>query len=70
MPLYEYSCFTCGKTFERVFPFSGKRAKVVCPKGHQNIRRVYSPPTIAFKGSGWYSTDNKGPKTSHRSLPE
>lgn len=59
MPLYEYSCSTCGETFKRLIPFGEKPAKQTCPEGHPNIRRVYSAPTIASKGSGWYATEHK-----------
>jgi putative FmdB family regulatory protein len=30
-----------------------------CPHGHHKVRRVFSPPAIVFKGSGFYVTDNR-----------
>jgi predicted nucleic acid-binding Zn ribbon protein len=35
-------------------------APEVCPAGHRRIQRVFSTPTIVFKGPGFYTTDNGG----------
>jgi predicted nucleic acid-binding Zn ribbon protein len=29
-----------------------------CPAGHVGVHRIFAPPTIIFKGSGFYVTDN------------
>jgi putative FmdB family regulatory protein len=59
MPLYEYSCSICGQNFEKVLPVSYGPLDIRCPSGHRKVHRVYSPPVIMFKGSGFYSTDHR-----------
>jgi putative FmdB family regulatory protein len=59
MPRYEYSCATCGNNFEMNLSYNSDPGAVVCPRGHTNVRRVYSAPSIVFKGGGWYATDHK-----------
>jgi putative FmdB family regulatory protein len=60
MPLYDFSCTECGTKFEKRVPFQANRSDVTCPKGHRAVRRIFSPPQVVFKGSGWYSTDYRG----------
>jgi len=59
MPLYEFSCPTCGRTFERHVPLGSNQSEVRCPSGHRNVRRIYSAPSVVFKGSGFYTTDHR-----------
>lgn len=66
MPIYEYRCAVCGSTFERVTGFDDTSA-VTCPNGHSDTRRIFSPPGIVFKGSGFYVTDNRSNGKSHNS---
>ena len=58
MPMYEYECLECGLHFER-FQHFNEPPVTQCPRGHRNVRRVFSPPAIIFKGSGFYVTDNR-----------
>ncbi len=58
MPLYEFSCPTCGRSFEKVMPVGADLAEVRCPAGHRHARRIYSAPPVIFKGSGFYKTDH------------
>ena len=58
MPMYEYECFECGLRFERLQNHSDPHV-TQCPQGHRNVQRVFSPPAIVFKGSGFYVTDHK-----------
>ncbi len=58
MPVYEYECLDCGLRFESL-QHVNDRDNVKCPRGHRNVRRVFSPPAIVFKGSGFYVTDNR-----------
>ena len=57
MPLYEYRCEACGRTFEIIQKFSDPPpdACTLCGKGP--VLRQHSSPAIQFKGSGWYITD-------------
>lgn len=56
MPIYEYSCERCGKTFERIQKFSDEPLSVHEECGG-SVHRLLSPPALQFKGSGWYVTD-------------
>lgn len=57
MPLYEFKCRSCNHVFEaRIgvtdpYPTCG-----VCGK---EVRKVFHPTPIIFKGSGWHITDYK-----------
>ena len=56
MPLYEYACDRCGKTFEVRQKFSDEPLTL-----HENcggkVERLLSAPALQFKGTGWYVTD-------------
>ena len=62
MPTYEYACRSCGHTFEIVQSMSDD-ALTTCPRCQGELRKVFAPPAIAFKGSGFYATDH-GKKSS------
>jgi putative FmdB family regulatory protein len=57
MPTYEYACRSCGHTFETVQSMKDE-ALTVCPECGGDLRKVFAPPAIAFKGSGFYATDH------------
>ena len=57
MPIYEYECAKCGMRFDKLQRF-GDPAPDACPNGHSAVHRLMSQPTIIFKGSGFYVTDN------------
>ena len=59
MPIYEYRCTVCGAVFDRITSSFGDESTPVCPNGHVDAQRVYTPPRIVFKGSGFYVTDNR-----------
>jgi len=56
MPLYEYKCSGCGKTFEVIQKFSDEPLKTH-PECGGPAERLLSAPALQFKGSGWYVTD-------------
>jgi len=58
MPIYEYECLTCGTQFEKRQSFNDA-PEAECPNGHSDTRRLLATPTIVFKGSGFYVTDNR-----------
>lgn len=58
MPTYEYACRDCGHTFEIVQSMQDD-ALTVCPECGGALRKVFAPPAIAFKGSGFYTTDQR-----------
>ncbi|HEY6674749.1 MAG TPA: FmdB family zinc ribbon protein [Rubrobacteraceae bacterium] len=57
MPIYEYKCEN-----EHVFDVMQKLSDdplTTCPECGAPVRKVLHPVSIAFKGSGFYSTDYK-----------
>ena len=65
MPIYEYRCADCGKTFDALQKFSdepftncGQSSSLVCEtKGKGAVTRLISSPSFHLKGTGWYATD-------------
>ena len=61
MPVYTYRCGACGVQFERHQFFHDEPLKI-CPNCRKKaLRKVITPSKVIFKGSGFYSTDNKSP---------
>ncbi len=80
MPLYEYKCTKCGSVFEVLQKITDPPLDR-CIHCRGPVHKLISPPTIQFKGNGWYVTDyaakgkhsgDKGkeptPKTSGQSV--
>lgn len=59
MPLYEYSCESCGKRYEKREGFDAP-ARQKCQHCGKMATRVLHAPPIVFKGSGFYKTDSRG----------
>jgi putative FmdB family regulatory protein len=57
MPVYEYRCRDCGHEFE-IQQSMSEDALTECPSCGGDLRKVFSPVGIAFKGSGFYKTDS------------
>jgi putative FmdB family regulatory protein len=57
MPTYEYRCRNCGHTFDVIQAMS-EETLTVCPVCGGELRKVFAPPAISFKGSGFYATDH------------
>ena len=56
MPLYEYKCGSCGKTFEVIQKFSDAPL-TIHPECGGEVVRLLSAPAFHLKGTGWYATD-------------
>ncbi len=58
MPVYEYKCEKCGCYFEVRHSFN-ENPEVKCPTEGCNgpVHRIFSPPAIIFKGSGFHVND-------------
>jgi putative FmdB family regulatory protein len=67
VPTYEYTCRDCGHTFE-IVQSMWDEPLTMCPECGGSLRKVFAPPAIAFKGSGFYATDHG--KRSKRSEGE
>lgn len=66
MPVYTYRCESCGVQFEKTQKFSDSPL-TRCPEcGKKELRKVYTPVGIVFKGSGFYSTDHRSPSGQGR----
>ena len=57
MPTYVYKCGNCGQ-FDWFHPIN--ESLTHCPKcGDENFNKVFGAVGISFKGTGFYSTENK-----------
>lgn len=61
MPTYEYACTSCGNRIEVHQSFTDDPLEKCDVCGGQ-LRRVFHPVGVMFKGSGFYSTDSKSKK--------
>lgn len=59
MPTYEYRCKRCDNLFEEVHGVDDRVES--CPLCGGEVRRVFHPVGIIFKGPGFYSTDSRSP---------
>ena len=70
MPTYEYRCRTCDARFEVQQSFSedsltrcpaaAEQSPAACvAPGEGEVRKVFSAPSITFKGDGFYKTDSR-----------
>jgi putative FmdB family regulatory protein len=69
MPLYEYKCRSCGKTFEVIQRFSDEPL-TTHPECGGIVDKLLSAPAFHLKGTGWYATDypkGAAPKTESKS---
>jgi putative FmdB family regulatory protein len=62
VPTYQYACTECGDRTEVVQRFSDDPL-TVCTACGGNLRKVFSPVGIVFKGSGFYRTDSRSSST-------
>lgn len=59
MPIYEYQCAACGTVTDIKHGFK-ETANEACPKcGSADLKRLFNPAGIVFKGSGFYVTDSR-----------
>ncbi len=66
MPIYAYRCRSCGVQFERYQTFTDVALRLCPDCRKKTLNRIVSLVGVVFKGSGFYSTDNKpgSPSTS------
>jgi putative FmdB family regulatory protein len=58
MPTYESACKSCGEHLEVVQSFRDEPLEE-CPACGGQLRKVFSPVGISFKGSGFYRNDSR-----------
>ena len=69
MPIYVYRCSNCDYEFEHNQKFSDPHLKR-CPEcGKMTLNKVFTPATVIYKGSGFYSTDHRSSSGSTPATP-
>ncbi len=63
MPNYEYQCTACDNLFEIWQPVG--EVAPACPKCGAVVKKVFHPPRVIFKGSGFYVTDLRAEKAGN-----
>jgi len=61
MPLYIYYCNTCKlhiQQFEVSPNFKKDDSEMKCETCGNTPERIFNPPTIIYKGGGFYTTDH------------
>jgi putative FmdB family regulatory protein len=58
MPTYEYRCASCGNLVE-VYQRVDEEPLRECQRCGGELRKVFHPAGIVFKGSGFYATDSR-----------
>ncbi|MDQ4006283.1 MAG: zinc ribbon domain-containing protein [Actinomycetota bacterium] len=58
MPTYEFRCTQCGTLYE-VFQRIGDEPMRTCERCGGEVKKVFHPAGIVFKGSGFYATDSR-----------
>ena len=56
MPIYEYECSKCSRTFEAMQKITDAPLKR-CKFCNGTVERLISTSSFQLKGSGWYLTD-------------
>lgn len=59
MPIYEYKCGPCGEVIELKMSFEKRDFPITCETCGNLMARQFTIPAVQFKGSGFYSTDNR-----------
>ena len=61
MPTYEYKCTTCDERFEIEQSIKEDTLETLPGDDHEHqLKKVFSPVGIAFKGDGFYRNDARG----------
>jgi putative FmdB family regulatory protein len=58
VPTYDYQCRQCGHTIEVIHSMQ-ESGPERCERCGGELRRVFFPAGIIFKGSGFYKTDSR-----------
>ena len=56
---YEYKCGNCQATVEVERSMHAEASNPTCSDCKEIMNRVWTSAPVTFKGSGWYSTDNR-----------
>jgi putative FmdB family regulatory protein len=59
MPVYVYKCSSCSAIYEINRPVDSRDVPTDCGQCKSPLKRLFTAPAVAFKGSGFYHTDNR-----------
>jgi putative FmdB family regulatory protein len=62
VPTYDYQCRSCG-TITEVIHSMLEEGPTACERCGGELRRVFHPTGIIFKGGGFYKTDSRSPSS-------
>ena len=62
VPTYDYQCRSCGFITEVVHSMF-EEGPTTCERCGGQLRRVFHPTGIIFKGGGFYKTDSRAPSS-------
>lgn len=65
MPIYEYKCEKCSKTFEVLQKINSEPLKR-CIYCGGNVKKLISMSSFQLKGKGWYETDYKNKNSNSK----
>lgn len=65
MPTYEYECKSCKRAVEVQHGINDP-APATCENCGGELRRIFYPPGLVFKGTGFYSTEGRFGRTSDK----
>jgi putative FmdB family regulatory protein len=68
MPIYEYRCSKCGRTFEALQSISAHPIKK-CIYCRGKAKKIVSLSSFQLKGKGWYATDYKRAPDGEKKSP-
>lgn len=65
MPTYEYKCTTCEERFEIEQSIKEDTLETLPGEDHEHqLKKLFSPVGISFKGEGFYRNDARGSSSS------
>lgn len=65
MPIYEYHCPHCDKSFD-VFRKISDTSDEKCPECRKKMKKLVSAAGFQLKGTGWYKTDYSSKKPENK----
>ena len=65
MPTYEYECKSCKRAVEVTHGINDP-APATCANCGGELRRIFYPPGLVFKGTGFYSTEGRFGRTADK----
>jgi len=69
VPIYEYQCERCGTVTDIKHGFK-ETPSDACPKCGGDLKRLFNPAGIVFKGSGFYVTDSRKSSAASEGAPK